>query len=83
MDIVTLAEVAGNLNVVGYGLAAIGPGIGLGILIGKTIEGTARQPELGSRLQTLMFLGLAFVEVLALPKTQTNVKGGRHYGDRS
>ena len=52
MDIVTLAEVAGNLNVVGYGLAAIGPGIGLGILIGKTIEGTARQPELGSRLQT-------------------------------
>ena len=41
-------------------------GIGLGILIGKTIEGTARQPELGSRLQTLMFLGLAFVEVLAL-----------------
>ena len=53
MDIVTLAEVAGNLNVVGYGLA-------------KTIEGTARQPELGSRLQTLMFLGLAFVEVLAL-----------------
>ena len=40
MDIVTLAEVAGNLNVVGYGLAAIGPGIGLGILIGKTIEGT-------------------------------------------
>lgn len=57
---------SGNLNVVGYGLAAIGPGIGLGILIGKTIEGTARQPELGSRLQTLMFLGLAFVEVLAL-----------------
>ena len=35
-------------------------------LIGKTTEGTARQPELGSRLQTLMFLGLAFVEVLAL-----------------
>ena len=62
MDIVTLAEVAGNLNVVGYGLAAIGPGI----LIAKTIEGTARQPELGSRLQTLMLLGLAFVEVLAL-----------------
>ena len=55
-----------NLNVVGYGLAAIGPGIGLGILIGKTIESTARQPELGGRLQTLMFLGLAFVEVLAL-----------------
>ena len=66
MDLITLAEVSGSLNVVGYGLAAIGPGIGLGILIGKTIESTARQPELGGRLQTLMFLGLVFVEVLAL-----------------
>mgnify|MGYP000699382700 CR=1 FL=1 len=71
MDIVTLAEVAGNLNVVGYGMTEERiminlVGDGLGILIGKTIEGTARQPELGSRLQTLMFLGLAFVEVLAL-----------------
>ncbi|MCH4209925.1 ATP synthase F0 subunit C [Bifidobacterium sp.] len=66
MDIITLAAIAGNLNAIGYGVATIGPGIGLGILIGKTIEGTARQPELGGRLQTLMFLGLAFVEVLAL-----------------
>lgn len=66
MDIITLAEVAGNLNVIGYGLATLGPGIGLGLLIGKTIEGTARQPEMGGRLQTLMFLGLAFVEILAL-----------------
>ncbi|MBT1173604.1 ATP synthase F0 subunit C [Bifidobacterium sp. MA2] len=66
MDIITLAEVSGNLNAIGYGLAAIGPGIGLGILIGKTIESTARQPEMGGRLQTLMFLGLAFVEILAL-----------------
>ena len=71
MDIVTLAAVAaasvnGSLNAIGYGLAAIGPGIGLGILIGKTIESTARQPELGGRLQTLMFIGLAFVEILAL-----------------
>lgn len=66
MDIVTLAEVAGNLNAIGYGIAALGPGIGLGIVIGKTIEGTARQPEMGGRLQTLMFLGVAFIEVLAL-----------------
>ena len=66
MDIITLAEVAGNLSVIGYGIGTLGPGIGLGILFGKAIEGTARQPELGSRLQTLMFLGLAFVEVLAL-----------------
>ncbi|MCI1901700.1 MAG: ATP synthase F0 subunit C [Bifidobacteriaceae bacterium] len=66
MDIITLAEVAGNLSTIGYGLAAIGPGLGIGYLVGKAIEGTARQPEVGGRLQVLMFLGLAFVEVLAL-----------------
>ena len=35
MDIITLAAVAGNLSVIGYGLGAVGPGIGLGILFGK------------------------------------------------
>ena len=48
------------------GLGALGTGIGFALLGGKLLESTARQPELGSRLQTLMFLGLAFVEVLAL-----------------
>ncbi|WP_416174591.1 MAG: F0F1 ATP synthase subunit C [Bifidobacterium crudilactis] len=66
MDMVTLAEVAGNLSAVGYGLAAIGPGIGVGIVVGKTIEGTARQPELGGRLQTLMWIGFGLIEFLAL-----------------
>ncbi|MEV0954091.1 ATP synthase F0 subunit C [Promicromonospora sp. NPDC050249] len=61
-----LAEVNGNLNAIGYGLAATGPGIGLGILIGKTIEGMARQPEVAGQLRATMFLGVAFVEVLAL-----------------
>lgn len=47
MDPVTVLAAAdvlsGNANVMGYGLAAIGPGIGLGIV--KTIEGIGRQPE--------------------------------------
>ncbi|KFJ08269.1 ATP synthase F0 subunit C [Bifidobacterium tsurumiense] len=66
MDIITLAEVAGNLSVIGYGLATLGPGIGLGILFGKAMESTARQPEMSGRIQTIMFIGLALVEVLAL-----------------
>ena len=49
-----------------YGLAAIGPGIGIGIMVGKTVEGQARQPELAARLQTTMILGIAFTDVLAL-----------------
>ncbi len=66
MDTTILAAVNGNLATIGYGLAAVGPGIGLGILIGKTIEGIARQPEVAGQLRTTMFIGVAFVEVLAL-----------------
>ena len=61
-----LAAITGNIATVGYGLAAIGPAIGLGIMIGKTIEATARQHELAGRLQTTMFIGVAFIEILAL-----------------
>jgi F-type H+-transporting ATPase subunit c len=66
VDVTTLAEVTGNINTIGYGIAAIGPGIGLGILIGKTVEGMARQPEVAGQLRATMFLGVAFVELLAL-----------------
>jgi len=66
VDVTNLAEVTGNLNSIGYGIAALGPGLGLGILIGKTIEGIARQPEVTGQLRATMFLGVAFVELLAL-----------------
>ncbi len=66
MDTTILAEVTGNVATIGYGLAVIGPGIGLGILIGKTIEGMARQPEVAGQLRTTMFIGIGFVEVLGL-----------------
>jgi F-type H+-transporting ATPase subunit c len=49
-----------------FGLGAIGPGIGLGFLIGKAIEAMARQPEAAGMVRTTMFLGIAFVEALAL-----------------
>ena len=66
MDITTLAALNGNIATVGYGLAAIGPGIGVGIVVGKAIEGISRQPELQGRLTTQMFIGIAFTEALAL-----------------
>jgi F-type H+-transporting ATPase subunit c len=65
VDTSVVAAISGNIATVGYGLAAIGPAIGVGIVVGKTIEGTARQPELGGRLQTLMYIGIAFTEALA------------------
>ena len=51
---------------IGYGLAAIGPGIGIGIVVGKAIEGMVRQPEMAGQVRTTMFLGIAFTEALAL-----------------
>jgi F-type H+-transporting ATPase subunit c len=66
VDVTTVAELSGNIAVVGYGLAAIGPGIGVGLVVSKTIESIARQPELAAKLQVTMWLGIAFTEALAL-----------------
>jgi F-type H+-transporting ATPase subunit c len=49
-----------------YGIAAIGPGIGIGYLVGKSVEAMARQPEAAGMVRTTMFLGIAFTEALAL-----------------
>jgi F-type H+-transporting ATPase subunit c len=49
-----------------YGAAAIGPGIGIGYVVGKAIESMARQPEAAGVVHTTMFLGIAFTEALAL-----------------
>ena len=63
-------EVLKGLGAVGagiaYGAAAIGPGIGIGYVVGKAIEAMARQPEAAGMVRTTMFLGIAFTEALAL-----------------
>ena len=65
MDATTvLAEVTGSVATIGYGLAAIGPAIGVGIVVGKTIEGVSHQPELRGDLQGMMLLGLALTEAI-------------------
>ncbi len=65
-----LAELSGSLAPIGkglvYGLGAIGPGIGIGIIFGKAIEAMARQPEAAGLVRPVMFLGFALVEALAL-----------------
>lgn len=59
-------NISGSLNLVGYGLAAIGPGIGIGIVVGNAITAMVRQPEMEGTVRTTMFLGIAFTEALAL-----------------
>ena len=60
------AELVGSIGSVGYGLAAIGPGIGVGIVWAAYIQATARQPESAGLTRTYLFLGFALSEALAL-----------------
>lgn len=56
----------GSIATVGYGIATIGTGIGIGLLVARTQDATARQPEVSGTLFRNMILGMAFVEALAL-----------------
>ena len=60
------AQAAASSAGFAYGLAAIGPGIGIGYIVGKSVEAMARQPEAAGMVRTTMFLGIAFTEALAL-----------------
>ncbi|MGG3449014.1 MULTISPECIES: F0F1 ATP synthase subunit C [Bacillaceae] len=51
---------------IAVGLAAVGAGVGNGLIVSKTIEGVARQPEARNTLQTIMFIGVALVEAIPI-----------------
>ncbi|MGE6487339.1 F0F1 ATP synthase subunit C [Paenisporosarcina sp. NPDC076898] len=51
---------------IAIGLGALGAGIGNGLIVSKTIEGMARQPEARGLLQTTMYIGVALVEALPI-----------------
>jgi F-type H+-transporting ATPase subunit c len=55
-----------GLALIGYGLGAIGPGIGVGLIWAAVINGTARQPEAQSKLMGIAWMTFVLVEVLAL-----------------
>lgn len=51
---------------IAVGLGALGAGIGNGLIVSKTVEGIARQPEARGTLQTTMYIGVALVEALPI-----------------
>jgi F-type H+-transporting ATPase subunit c len=61
-----IEALTGAIALIGYGLGAVGPGIGIGIVVGNAITAMARQPEMAGVVRTTMFLGIAFTEALAL-----------------
>jgi F-type H+-transporting ATPase subunit c len=73
--VITLAQEGGGVTDAGfealahglvYGLAAIGPGVGVGLVFSSAISSMARQPEMAGQIRTTMFLGFALIEALAL-----------------
>ncbi|MDT0441338.1 MULTISPECIES: ATP synthase F0 subunit C [unclassified Streptomyces] len=62
----TLAAVEGSVNTIGFGLAAVGPGVGIGIIFGNGVQAIARQPEATGVIRQNMLLGFAVIEALAL-----------------
>jgi F-type H+-transporting ATPase subunit c len=69
-NLVLAQEAATNINpglaLMGYGLGAIGPGIGVGLIWAAVINGTARQPEAQGKLMGIAWTTFVLVEVLAL-----------------
>jgi len=58
-----------GMSALGAGLAMIamaGVGIGIGFNAGKTVEGTARQPEAQGTLLKLMLVGVALTETAGI-----------------
>ncbi len=48
------------------GLGMVGPALGIGILVSKALEAIGRNPEASGKIQTTMFIGIAFTEALAI-----------------
>ena len=52
----------GTANMIGLGLAAIGPAIGVGLIFAAYVTGVARQPEAQSKLQGIAIFGFVLAE---------------------
>jgi F-type H+-transporting ATPase subunit c len=66
LKMMDIAAVTGSTAAIGYGLAAIGPGIGVGLIFSAYIQSTARQPESSRLTLPYVWIGFAVVEALAL-----------------
>lgn len=51
---------------IAIGLASLGAGIGNGMIVSRTVESMARQPEARGMLQTTMFIGIGVVEAIPI-----------------
>jgi F-type H+-transporting ATPase subunit c len=62
-------NIADGLKAVGAGLAmlaAIGPGIGIGLLAQGAMQAIGRNPDAAGQVQTNMILAIVFTEAIAI-----------------
>lgn len=59
-------EITGNINMIGYAIATIGPALGVAWIFASVINGTARQPEARGAMMSTAIIGFAVVEALAI-----------------
>lgn len=58
-----------GLKALGAGLAmvgALGPGIGIGLMVQGAMQGIGRNPDAAGAIQTNMILGIVFAEAVAI-----------------
>ncbi len=51
---------------VAIGLGALGVGVGQGLSVSKAMEAIGRNPEAQPKIQTLLLIGLAFLETIVI-----------------
>jgi ATP synthase F0 subunit c len=62
-------ELENGLKAIGAGVAmlsAIGPGLGIGMLVQGAMNGIGRNPDAAGQIQTNMILGIVFTEAIAI-----------------
>ena len=63
---ITLEAYKAIAMAIAAGVGVLGPGIGIGMLVARALEAIGRNPEAAPKIQATMFIGVAFVEALAI-----------------
>ena len=63
MEFYTMCVIAAAF---GMAIGSFGTGLGQGIAVSKAVEGVARNPGASGKIMTIMLIGLAMIESLAI-----------------
>jgi F-type H+-transporting ATPase subunit c len=47
-------------------IGGMGPAVAVGLIVAKALEAIGRNPEAAAKVQTIMILGVAFAEAIAI-----------------